>query len=82
MTAAAFRAKPIAIAQPAKKPVPDSTAFALWKMDFRPFYLLASIFAAFSVSLRVCQCAGYLRAAYLRSLAWHGHEMLLPMPWR
>ncbi len=64
------------IAQQIRKSNPDSTDFALWNLGFRPFYLLASIFAALSVPLWVCQYAGYLPAAYLRNLVWHGHEML------
>ena len=50
--------------------------FALWNLGFRPFYLLASGFAALSVLLWVLQYAGYLPAIYVRSPAWHGHEML------
>jgi uncharacterized protein involved in response to NO len=53
-----------------------STEFALWSLGFRPFYLLASIFAASSILLWICQYAGQLPAIYLRSPAWHGHEML------
>ena len=51
-------------------------SFALWSVGFRPFYLLASIYAAVSIPLWVCQYVGYLPAAYLRSQVWHGHEML------
>ena len=54
----------------------NAAGFALWSLGFRPFYLLASIFAALSVMLWVCQYASFLPAAYLRSPAWHGHEML------
>jgi uncharacterized protein involved in response to NO len=50
--------------------------FALWNLGFRPFYLLASVFAALSVLFWVCQYEGYLPATYLRGPAWHGHEML------
>ncbi len=57
-------------------PLPDSGGFALWSLGFRPFYLLASIFAALSILLWICQYAGDLRAPYLSSAAWHGHEML------
>jgi uncharacterized protein involved in response to NO len=56
------------------KPIPST--FALWNLGFRPFYLLASIFAAASVLLWVCQYEGLLPAAYLLGPAWHGHEML------
>jgi len=50
--------------------------FALWNLGFRPFYLLASGFAALSVALWVAQYAGFLPAVYVRSPAWHGHEMV------
>jgi uncharacterized protein involved in response to NO len=53
-----------------------SCRFALWNLGFRPFYLLASSFAALSVLLWVGQVAGYIPTAYLRDPAWHGHEML------
>jgi uncharacterized protein involved in response to NO len=51
-------------------------SFALWNLGFRPFYLLASVFAAVSILLWVCQYEGYLPAMYVRGPAWHGHEML------
>jgi uncharacterized protein involved in response to NO len=50
--------------------------FALWNLGFRPFYLLASGFAALSVLLWVGQYTGILPSPYLRSPGWHGHEML------
>ncbi len=50
--------------------------FALWNLAFRPFYLLASIFAALSILLWAAQFSGYLPSAYLRGPVWHGHEML------
>ena len=56
------------------KPAPDR--FALWNLGFRPFYLLASIFAALSILLWIFQYTGHLPVAYLRTPAWHGHEML------
>lgn len=55
---------------------PAATGFALWRLGFRPFYLLASLFSAFSVLLWVTQYSGYLPAAYLQGALWHGHEML------
>jgi uncharacterized protein involved in response to NO len=55
---------------------PAPGGFALWSLGFRPFYLLASSFAALSILLWICQYTGHLPAAYLRSPAWHGHEML------
>jgi len=38
--------------------------------------LIASIFAALSIPLWVAQYIGVLPAAYVRSPAWHAHEML------
>jgi uncharacterized protein involved in response to NO len=64
------------IEKPGIAPKPDSAPFALWRLGFRPFYLLASVFAALSILLWVGQYAGYLPGAYLRGVVWHGHEML------
>ena len=50
--------------------------FALWNLGFRPFYLLASAFAAVSILLWVAQYAGYLPLTYLADPVWHAHEML------
>ncbi|HET7729029.1 MAG TPA: NnrS family protein [Usitatibacter sp.] len=47
----------------------------LWALGFRPFYLLASAFAALSVALWVLQYAGVIPAA-IRGPVWHGHEMV------
>jgi uncharacterized protein involved in response to NO len=55
---------------------PVAGEFALWNLGFRPFYLLASGFAALSILVWIGQYAGYLPAAYIRNPAWHGHEML------
>jgi len=57
-------------------PQPPAHNFALWKLGFRPFYLLASLFSSISVLLWAAQFSGYLPATYLRGPAWHGHEML------
>lgn len=55
---------------------PAPREFALWRLGFRPFYLLASLFAALSILLWVGQFSGLLPAAYLQGPLWHGHEML------
>jgi len=49
---------------------------ALWGLGFRPFYLLAAIFSAFSVLQWIAQFSGYLPSSYLRGSVWHAHEML------
>ncbi|MEO8347221.1 MAG: NnrS family protein [Betaproteobacteria bacterium] len=68
--------KQLAIEEPGSQFDAPSGKFALWALGFRPFYLLASIFAALSIPLWVAQYAGVLPAAYARSPLWHGHEML------
>lgn len=52
------------------------SGFALFALGFRPFYLLASVFAALSVPLWALQHAGLLGHAYLAGPIWHAHEML------
>jgi uncharacterized protein involved in response to NO len=48
----------------------------LWSIGFRPFYLLAGLFAAVSVALWAAQYSGWLPVPYLEAPLWHGHEML------
>jgi uncharacterized protein involved in response to NO len=51
--------------------------FALWNLGFRPFYLLAGLFAALSVPLWSAQYAGWLGGrALIAGPLWHAHEML------
>src|ERR1700681_2425757 len=58
------------------QPIHAPAAFALWNLGFRPFYFLASVFAALSVALWTSEYTGYLSPGYLRVPVWHGHEML------
>jgi uncharacterized protein involved in response to NO len=62
------------IQQPPPQAAPRG--FALWQLGFRPFYLLASSFAAGSILLWALQFTGYLPAPYLPGPLWHAHEML------
>jgi uncharacterized protein involved in response to NO len=62
------------IDEPAGAPPPRRVA--LWALGFRPFYLLASVFAALSVPLWALQVSGVLKHAYLAGSVWHAHEML------
>ena len=55
---------------------PAPGRFALWQLGFRPFYLLASVFAAVSIALWAAQYADWLAAGYLPGPVWHAHEML------
>ena len=56
--------------------VAESKGFALWQLGFRPFFLLASVFAALSIGLWAAQFAGWLPRPYLSGPLWHAHEML------
>lgn len=68
----------VTIARLPEQPTAPSAApgFALWNLGFRPFFLLASLFSAFSVLLWAAQFSGYLPVAYLQGPLWHAHEML------
>ena len=61
------------IEEPAR---PPARGFALWQLGFRPFYLLASCFAAISVPLWALQFSGVLAHPYLAGPVWHAHEMV------
>lgn len=63
----------IRLEEPARAAPPG---FALFALGFRPFYLLASVFAALSVPLWALQFSGLLGHAYLAGPLWHAHEML------
>jgi len=49
---------------------------ALWDLGFRPFYLLAALFAALSVPLWALQFSGAIAQPWLRGPLWHAHEMV------
>ena len=50
---------------------------ALFNLGFRPFYLLAALFAALAVPAWVAELAGHgWPAGYLEGLIWHQHEMV------
>jgi uncharacterized protein involved in response to NO len=66
----------IKIQEPPRRRAAGSQHFALWELGFRPFYLLASIFAAVSIGLWALQFSGWLGHTYLDSSMWHAHEML------
>lgn len=65
----------ITIHEPRRAPA-AAPGFALWQLGFRPFYLLASAFAALSIGLWALQFAGWLGQPYLQGPLWHAHEML------
>jgi len=51
--------------------------FALWNLGFRPFYLLAALFAASGILTWIAQYAGWTgTATHLSGPLWHAHEMI------
>jgi uncharacterized protein involved in response to NO len=60
-----------------EEPTPRAARrFALFDLGFRPFYLLASAFAALSIPLWALQVCGVVGHAYLAGPLWHAHEMV------
>ncbi len=59
-----------------ESPRPAGRGWALWALGFRPFYIVASIYAALSIALWAAQVSGWLGRSYLDASAWHAHEML------
>jgi len=58
-------------------PYPAPAASALWALGFRPFFLLAGVFAAASVLWWVVQLAGWAGGhVYIAGPLWHAHEMI------
>jgi uncharacterized protein involved in response to NO len=54
-----------------------SVRTALFNLGFRPFYLLAALFAALAVPAWVADLSGHgWTARYLEGLIWHQHEMV------
>ena len=50
---------------------------AVFSLGFRPFYLLAAIFAAVSVPIWALALAGFdVDGQYLSAASWHAHEMV------
>lgn len=49
---------------------------AILALGFRPFYLLASVFAALTIPLWSLQFSGALGHTYLAGPQWHAHEMV------
>ena len=67
----------IRIAEPRVMPKTPPKGFALFALGFRPFFLLAAVFAAVLVPLWIALFAGMLSLApVLPGVIWHGHEMV------
>ena len=67
---------PLASIREPEQARPAPGGWALWQLGFRPFYLLASAFAALSIGLWSLQFSGWLGQPYLQGPLWHAHEML------
>ena len=53
------------------------TAMALLALGFRPFYLVAAVFAIVAIpAWLVSYAGGDLAGYYLQGMAWHSHEMI------
>lgn len=61
-----------------REPAPPASPrrLALWDLGFRPFYLLAALFAALSVPLWALQFGGVITQGWLHGPLWHAHEMV------
>ncbi len=59
-------------------PAPWLPGHALWRLGFRPFYLLAALLAAVAVPVWVAQYLGWISWRPL-GLGWHMHEMVFGM---
>lgn len=65
----------LTIAEPEKN-VSTLADHPFLRLGFRPFYLLAAVFAAFSVPLWIAQYYGWLSGFPHVGLYWHMHEMV------
>jgi uncharacterized protein involved in response to NO len=64
------------LSQPDRTVTAPPAACALLRLGFRPFYLLASLFAALSIALWGAQYAGVVATPHSGVPAWHAHEMI------
>ncbi|QSI77811.1 NnrS family protein [Niveibacterium microcysteis] len=67
----------IRLDEPTVRPKTPPKGFALFALGFRPFYLLAALFATLAVPLWLAQFHGLLPAPpWMPGLFWHAHEMV------
>ncbi len=64
--------------RPAARHAPWSAGHPLWRLGFRPFYLLAALLAAVAVPVWVAQYLGWIDWPRV-ALGWHMHEMVFGM---
>ena len=61
---------------PASSVLPWQPGHPVWQLGFRPFYLLAALFAAVSIPLWLASYLGVATASLQVSMGWHMHEMV------
>jgi len=69
----------LTIAEPAagRRAAPPPSGFPLWRLGFRPFYLVAALAAVMLMGLWPAVLAGRVHpAAGLAPVPWHAHEMV------
>ncbi len=66
------------VAPAAAAAAPWRAAHPVWQLGFRPFYLLAAVFAAVAVPVWLAQYLGWIGWPRV-GLAWHMHEMVFGM---
>jgi len=71
----------LTIDEPRRRPAPQAGfgQWPLWRLGFRPFYLLAAVFAALGIALWIVRLHGLLPALPNVNVFWHMHEMVFGM---
>ena len=69
----------ISIEEPVTVTARQGLDHPLWRLAFRPFYLLAAAFAALAVPLWMASYFGLLPGRGQLGLGWHMHEMVFGM---
>lgn len=61
---------------PPRSSLPWQPGHPVWQLGFRPFYLLAALFAAVSIPLWLASYMGVSAGPLQVSMGWHMHEMV------
>ncbi|MYN39944.1 NnrS family protein [Duganella sp. FT109W] len=62
-----------------EEPRPPLDGHPLWRLGFRPFYLVAAVFSALAIPLWMAQYFGLLPQGLNVGFMWHMHEMVFGM---
>lgn len=63
----------------AAAPAPWQMQHPLWRLGFRPFYLMAAMFAALAIPLWLASYYGWPQGGLSINVGWHMHEMVFGM---